>query len=159
MELNEFLLNQAISYLGRYPATKKKLAIHLEKKIKSKSHAYKYKFSKDELKFSIEQVIEKIVDLKMLDEKHYLESLFTYYCRSMFSIKKMKNKFYIQGFEKDDVDEFINNVFFEDPDLEFNILVNFIKKKNLKTEDELVFRKKLFQVGFSNEDISRFLKD
>jgi hypothetical protein len=34
MELDEFLFNKSISYLGRYPATKKKLATHLEKKIK-----------------------------------------------------------------------------------------------------------------------------
>ena len=32
MELNEFLLNQAISYLGRYPATKKKTSYTFRKK-------------------------------------------------------------------------------------------------------------------------------
>lgn len=159
MELNEFLLNKSISYLGRYPSTKKKLALHLEKKIKNKKYAYRFKTSKEDLEFAIENVIEKLVNLKMLDEKHYLESLFNYYCRSLFSIKKMKNKFYIQGFDKNDVKEFIDNVIFEDPDLEFNILVNFVKKKNLKTEDELIFKKKLFQVGFDNECINRFLKD
>ena len=70
----------------------------------------------------------------------------------------MKNKFYIQGFEKNDVDEFISNAIFENPDLEFDLLVNFVKKKKLKTEDELIFRKKLFQAGFNNESIIRFLK-
>ena len=159
MKLNEFLLNQAISYLGRYPATKKKLAIYLEKKIKSKTHSYKYKFSDEELALLIEQVVEKTVELKMLDEGHYLESLFNYYCRSLFSIKKMKNKFYIQGFEKNDVDDFISNEIFEDPDLEFNILISFVKKKKILIQDKLVFRKKLFQVGFSNENISRYLKN
>ena len=34
MELDEFLFNKSISYLGRYPATRKKLTIHLEKKNK-----------------------------------------------------------------------------------------------------------------------------
>ncbi|MDC0861930.1 hypothetical protein OAQ08_04980 [Alphaproteobacteria bacterium] len=159
MKLNEFLLNQAISYLGRYPATKKKLAMHLEKKIKSKTHSYKYKVSDEELALLIEQVVEKIIELKMLDEGHYLESLFNYYCRSMFPIKKMRNKFYIQGFEKNDVDVFISNAIFEDPDLELNILINFVKKRKISIQDELVFRKKLFQVGFSNENISRYLKN
>ena len=70
----------------------------------------------------------------------------------------MKNKFYIQGFEKNDVDEFISNAIFENPDLEFDLLVNFVKKKKLKTEDELIFRKKLFQAGFNNESIIKFLK-
>tara|TARA_B110000208_G_scaffold60532_1_gene78817 strand:+ start:815 stop:1294 length:480 start_codon:yes stop_codon:yes gene_type:complete len=158
MELDEFLFNKSISYLGRYPATKKKLAIHLEKKIKSKRYAYKYKISSEDLGFAIEQVIEKLIDLKILNEKHYLESLFNYYCRSMFSINKMKNKFYVQGFDKNDVNEFITNTVFENPDLEFDILVNFVKKKKLKTEDELTFRKKLFQAGFNNENILRFLK-
>ena len=158
MELDEFLFNKSISYLGRYPATRKKLTIHLEKKIKSKRYSYKYKISSEDLGFAIEQVIERLVELKILNEKHYLESLFNYYCRSMFSINKMKNKFYIQGFEKNDVDEFISNAIFENPDLEFDLLVNFVKKKKLKTEDELTLRKKLFQAGFNNENIIRFLK-
>ena len=132
MELDEFLFNKSISYLGRYHATKKKLATHLEKKIKSKRYSYKYKVSDEELKDAIEQVIERLVELKILNEKHYLESLFNYYCRSMFSINKMKNKFYVQGFEKNDVDEFLSNAIFENPDLEFDLLVNFVKKKKLK---------------------------
>ena len=84
MELDEFLFNKSISYLSRYHATKKKLAIHLEKKIKSKRYAYKYKVSIEDLGFAIEQVLEKLVDINILNEKHYLESLFNYYCRSMF---------------------------------------------------------------------------
>jgi len=76
----------------------------------------------------------------------------------MFSINKMKNKFYVQGFEKNDVDEFLSNAIFENPDLEFDLLVNFVKKKKLKIDDELTFRKKLFQAGFNNESIIRFLK-
>ena len=145
MELDEFLFNKSISYLGRYPATKKKLATHLEKKIKSKRYSYKYKVSDEELRDAIEQVIERLVELKILNEKHYLESLFNYYCRSMFSINKMKNKFYVQGFEKNDVDEFLSNAIFENPDLEFDLLVNFVKKKKLRIDDELNFRKKLFR--------------
>ena len=140
MELDEFLFNKSISYLGRYPATKKKLATHLEKKIKSKRYSYKYKVSDEELRDAIEQVIERLVELKILNEKHYLESLFNYYCRSMFSINKMKNKFYVQGFEKNDVDEFLSNAIFENPDLEFDLLVNFVKKKKLGIDDELNFR-------------------
>ena len=145
MELDEFLFNKSISYLGGYPATKKKLATHLEKKIKSKRYSYKYKVSDEELRDAIEQVIERLVELKILNEKHYLESLFNYYCRSMFSINKMKNKFYVQGFEKNDVDEFLSNAIFENPDLEFDLLVNFVKKKKLRIDDELNFRKKLFR--------------
>jgi len=76
----------------------------------------------------------------------------------MFSINKMKNKFYVQGFEKNDVDEFLSNVIFENPDLEFDLLVNFVKKKKLKIDDELNFRKKLFQAGFNNENIGKYLK-
>ena len=158
MELDEFLFNKSISYLGRYPATKKKLATHLEKKIKSKKYSYKYKVSNEELRDAIEQVIERLVELKILNEKHYLESLFNYYCRSMFSINKMKNKFYVQGFEKNDVDEFLSNAIFENPDLEFDLLVNFVKKKKLRIDDELNFRKKLFQAGFNNENIGKYLK-
>ena len=67
MELDEFLFNKSISYLGRYPATKKKLATHLEKKIKSKRYSYKYKVSDEELRDAIEQVIERLVELKILN--------------------------------------------------------------------------------------------
>jgi hypothetical protein len=70
----------------------------------------------------------------------------------------MKNKFYVQGFEKNDVDEFLSNVIFENPDLEFDLLVNFVKKKKLRIDDELNFRKKLFQAGFNNENIGKYLK-
>ncbi|MDC1316088.1 RecX family transcriptional regulator [Alphaproteobacteria bacterium] len=158
MELDEFLYNKSISYLGRYPATKKKLTTHLEKKIKSKRYSHKYKVSNEDLDYAIKQVIERLVNLRVLNEKNYLESLFNYYCRSMFSINKMKNKFYVQGFEKNDTDEFISNAIFENPDLEFDILVSYVKKKKLKTEEQLIFRKKLFQAGFNNETIIRFLK-
>ena len=70
----------------------------------------------------------------------------------------MKNKFYVQGFEKNDVDEFLSNAIFENPDLEFDLLVNFVKKKKLRIDDELNFRKKLFQAGFNNENIGKYLK-
>jgi hypothetical protein len=76
----------------------------------------------------------------------------------MFSINKMKNKFYVQGFEKNDVDEFLSNAIFENPELEFDLLVNFVKKKKLRIDDELNFRKKLFQAGFNNENIGKYLK-
>ena len=35
-DANEYLFNEAIKYLGKYPATRKKIKEHLQKKIKIK---------------------------------------------------------------------------------------------------------------------------
>ena len=36
-DANEYLYNEAIKYLGKYPATRKKIREHLQKKIKIKN--------------------------------------------------------------------------------------------------------------------------
>ena len=44
ISIDEYLFNEAIKYLGRYPATKKKIEGHLQKKIKNKKIHHKVIF-------------------------------------------------------------------------------------------------------------------
>ena len=63
---------------------------------------------------------------------HYLESMFHYYKRSLFSIRKIKNKLYQKGFDEKKIDEHITFQLQENPELEINILKKYIKKRNWK---------------------------
>ena len=62
---DEYLYNEALKYLGKYPATKKKIFEILEKKLKNKKIYQKVIFpeniSKQEL---IENIIQKSFSLK-----------------------------------------------------------------------------------------------
>ena len=98
---DEYLFNEAVKYLGKYPATKKKISEYLQKKIKNKKTYQRAIFpegiDKDLL---VEDIVTKLDELKMINESHYLESMFNYYQQSLFSIRKIKNKLYLKGFEQ-----------------------------------------------------------
>ena len=126
-EAHEYLLNEAIKYLGRYPASKKKIEEHLKKKIKNKKIHHKIKFNEHESKeILINNIIDKLDNLKIINEMHYLESMFNYYYQSLFSIKKIRNKLYQKGFDEKDIDEYISSQMQDNPELEVEILKKFI---------------------------------
>ena len=89
---DEYLYNEALKYLGKYPATKKKISEILEKKLRNKKIYQKIIFpeniSKQEL---IENIVQKLDELKIINERHFIETVFHYYEQSLFSIKKIKN--------------------------------------------------------------------
>ena len=88
---DEYLYNEALKYLGKYPATKKKISEILEKKLRNKKTYQKVIFpeniSKQEL---IENIVQKLDQLKIINERHFIETVFHYYEQSLFSIKKIK---------------------------------------------------------------------
>ena len=131
-DANEYLFNEAVKYLGKYPATRKKIKEYLHKKIKNKKTYTRAIFpegvDKEEM---VEGIVERLDELKIINEDHFIESIFHYYQQSLFSIRKIKNKLFQKGFDPKVIDEFINQKFYENPELEVEILKQYIvKKKN-----------------------------
>ena len=129
----EYLFNEAVKYLGKYPATKKKLKEILQKKIRNKKVYYKVNFEEySDKDLIIINVINKLDELKIINESHYLESMCSYYQQSLFSIRKIKNKLYQKGFDKKKIDEHISLQLQECPELEIDILKKYIQKKKIR---------------------------
>ena len=159
-DVNEYLFNEAIKYLGKYPATRKKIKEHLQKKIKDKKTYARVIFpegvDKDEI---IDGIVDRLDELKIINENHFIESLFHYYQQSLFSIRKIKNKLFQKGFDPKTIDEFVDQKFYENPELEIEILKQYIIKKKLTELEEPDLKKKLYQQSFSENSIFRVIKD
>ena len=157
---NEYLFNEAVKYLGKYPATRKKIKEYLQKKIKNKKTYTRAIFpegvDKEEM---IAGIVERLDELKIINEEHFLESIFHYYQQSLFSIRKIKNKLFQKGFDSKVIDEFINQKFHENPELEVEILKQYIVKKKIAGLEESELKKKLYQQSFSENSIFRVIKD
>ena len=159
-DANEYLYNEAIKYLGKYPATRKKIKEYLQKKIKNKKTYARAIFpegvNKEEM---IDYIVGRLDELKIINEDHFIESLFNYYQQSLFSIRKIKNKLFQKGFDQKSIDEFINQKFNENPELEIEILKKYIIKKKLVNLEETDLKKKLYQQSFSENSIFRVIKN
>ena len=159
-EANEYLFNEAVKYLGKYPATRKKIKEYLQKKLKNKKTYSRAIFpegvDKEEI---IDGIVGRLDELKIINEDHFIESMFHYYQQSLFSIRKIKNKLFQKGFDSKVIDEFINQKFYENPELEIEILKQYIVKKKLGDLDESDLKKKLYQQSFSENSIFRVIKD
>ena len=107
----------------------------------------------------VNNIVSKLDDLDIINEDHYLESLFHYYQQSLFSIKKIKNKLYQKGFSQSIIDEYIIIKLQEDPDLETDILKKYIQKKKLGNLELGELKKKLYQQSFSENSIYRVIKE
>lgn len=159
-DANEYLFNEAVKYLGKYPATRKKIKEYLQKKIKNKKTYSRAIFpegiDKEEM---IEGIVGRLDELKIINEDHFIESMFHYYQQSLFSIRKIKNKLFQKGFDSKVIDEFINQKFHENPELEIEILKQYIVKKKIAGLEEPELKKKLYQQSFSENSIFRVIKD
>ena len=159
-DVNEYLFNEAIKYLWKYPATRKKIKDHLQKKIKDKKTYARAIFpegvDKEEI---IDGIVDRLDELKIINENHFIESLFHYYQQSLFSIRKIKNKLFQKGFDPKTIDEFVDQKFYENPELEIEILKQYIIKKKLTELEEPDLKKKLYQQSFSENSIFRVIKD
>ena len=157
---DEYLYNEALKYLGKYPATKKKISEILEKRLKNKKTYQKVIFpeniSKQEL---IDNILQKLDDLKIIDEKQFIETVFHYYEQSLFSLKKIKNKLYQKGFENSLIEEYISKKVSENPDLELDILKRYILRKKLSKLETSELKKKLYQQNFSENSIYKVIID
>ena len=159
-KVQEYLFNEAVKYLGKYPAKKKKLKEILQKKIRNKKVYYKVNFEEySDKDLIIINVINKLDELKIINESHYLESMFNYYQKSLFSIRKIKNKLYQKGFDEKKIDEHISLQLQENPELEINILKKYIQKKKLGNLEVTELKKKLYQQSFTESSIYNIIKE
>ena len=159
-DANDYLFNEAIKYLGKYPATRKKIKEYLRKKIKNKKTYARAIFPEGVNKEKmINDIVGRLDELKIINEDHFIESLFNYYQQSLFSIRKIKNKLFQKGFDQKTIDEFIDQKFNENPELEIKILKKYIIKKKLGELGELDLKKKLFQQSFCENSIFRVIKE
>lgn len=160
IDAEKYLFNKITVYLGKYPATKKKIREYLNKTVKNKK-TYQRAFFPEGIDKSllIENIIFKLDKLNMINEDLLLESIFYYYQQSLFSIRKIKYKLFLKGFDKKNIDIFINKKLDEDPDLEIEILKKYIQKKNLASLDLNDLKKKLFQQSFSEGSIYKIIKE
>ena len=159
-DASEYLFNEAIKYMGKYPATRKKIKEYLQKKIRNKKTYLKAFFSEGVNKEEIvDEIVERLDQLKIINEDHFMESMFHYYQQSLFSIRKIKNKLFQRGFDPKVIDEFIDQKFHENPELEIEILKQYIVKKKLADLEESDLKKKLYQQSFSENSIFRVIKD
>ncbi len=157
---DEYLFNEAVKYLGKYPATKKKISEIIEKKLRNKKTNLKVIFpeniSKQEI---IDNIVQKLDDLKIIDEKQFIETVFHYYEQSLFSLKKIKSKLYQKGFEQSLIEEYISKKISENPDLELDILKKFISRKKLSKLEISELKKRLYQQSFSENSIYKVIRD
>ena len=158
-EAHEYLFNEAVKYLGKYPATKKKIKEILQKKIRNKKIYLKVNFDKHlDKELLVINIIDKLDELKIINESHYLESMFNYYQKSLFSIRKIKNKLYQKGFDEKKIDEHISLQLQESPELEIDILKKYVQKKKLGNLEVTELKKKLYQQSFSENSIYKIIK-
>ena len=159
-DANEYLYNEAVKYLGKYPATRKKIKEHLQKKIKNKKTYARVIFpegiNKEEL---IDNIVERLNEIKIINEDDFIESLFNYYQQSLFSIRKIKNKLFQKGFDQKSIDKFIDQKFYENPELEIEIIKKYITKKKLGYLEGADLKKKLYQQGFSENSVFRAINE
>ena len=97
--------------------------------------------------------------MKIINERHFIETVFHYYEQSLFSIKKIKNKLYQKGFEQSLIDEYVSMKVSENPDLELDILKKFIIRKKLSKLETDELKKKLYQQNFSDNSIYKVVRD
>ena len=139
---------------------KKKISEILKKKLRNKKTYQKVIFpeniSKQEL---IENIIQKLDELKIINERHFIETVFHYYEQSLFSIKKIKNKLFQKGFEQSLIEEYISKKVSENPDLELDILKRYILRKKLSKLETSELKKKLYQQSFSENSIYKVIRD
>ena len=88
-DASDYLFNEAVKYLGKYPATRKKIKEYLQKKIKNKKTYTRAIFpegvDKEEM---VEGIVERLDELKIINEDHFLESMFHYYNSLYFLFEK-----------------------------------------------------------------------
>ena len=131
IQADKYLYNEVLKYLGKYPANKKKIKEYLKKKIQNKRTYQKVIYPENiDKNLLVDDILFKLDELGIIDESSYLESMFNYYQQSLFSIRKIKNKLFLKGFDQNKIDEFIELQLQENPQMEIDIIKKYIIKKN-----------------------------
>ena len=69
IDAEKYLFNKAVTYLGKYPATKNKIKEYLQKKIKNKKIYQKAIFPENLSKdIIIENIVSRLEELKIIND-------------------------------------------------------------------------------------------
>ena len=157
MNYKEKLSKYAIYYLSKYSSSKKNLEYILKKKIRRLTEDKKIRF---ELYEEIKSIINKLENLKLLNDKLFAESKINSLLYKGKSKNYIKQYLIRKGVDKELANEKIILFYKKDLNLEKNNAYKFAKKKNL-LNNNLDYEKKLSKMaraGFSYEIVREILK-
>ena len=157
MDNKEKLLKYAIYYLSKYSSSKKNLEYILKKKIRRISDEKKIRF---QLYKEIEIIIDKLEQLKLINDTIYAESKINALLNQVKSKNYIKQYLIRKGVSKEVADEQISLFYEKNQNLEKENALKFAKKRNL-INDKKDYEKKLAKMaraGFSYEISKEILK-
>ena len=157
MDNKEKLLKYAIYYLSKYSSSKKNLEYILKKKIRRISDEKKIRF---QLYKEIQIIIDKLEQLKLINDKIYAESKINSLLNQVKSKNYIKQYLIRKGVRSEVADEQISLFYEKNQNLEKENALKFAKKKNL-INDKKDYEKKLAKMaraGFSYEISKEILK-
>ena len=157
MDNKEKLLKYAIYYLSKYSSSKKNLEYILKKKIRRISDEKKIRF---QLYKEIKNIIDKLEQLKLINDKIYAESKINSLLNQVKSKNYIKQYLIHKGVSNEVADEQISLFYEKNQNLEKENALKFAKKRNL-INDKKDYEKKLAKMaraGFSYEISKEILK-
>ena len=157
MDNKEKLLKYAIYYLSKYSSSKKNLEYILKKKIRRISNEKKIRF---QLYKEIKIIIDKLEQLKLINDKIYAESKINALLNQVKSKNYIKQYLIRKGVRSEVADEQISLFYEKNQNLEKENALKFAKKRNL-INDKKDYEKKLAKMaraGFSYEISKEILK-
>ena len=157
MDNKEKLLKYAIYYLSKYSSSKKNLEYILKKKIRRISDEKKIRF---QLYKEIKIIIDKLEQLKLINDKIYAESKINSLLNQVKSKNYIKQYLICKGVSQELADEQISLFYEKNQNLEKENALKFAKKRNL-INDKKDYEKKLAKMaraGFSYEISKEILK-
>ena len=157
MNNKEKLLKYAIYYLSKYSSSKKNLEYILKKKIRRISDEKKIRF---QLYKEIKIIIDKLEQLKLINDANYAESKINALLNQVKSKNYIKQYLFRKGVSSEVADEQISLFYEKNQNLEKENALKFAKKRNL-INDKKDYEKKLAKMaraGFSYEISKEILK-
>ena len=157
MDNKEKLLKYAIYYLSKYSSSKKNLEYILKKKIRRISDEKKIRF---QLYKEIKIIIDKLEELKLINDTIYVESKINALLNQVKSKNYIKQYLISKGISSELADTQMSLIYEKNQDLEKENALKFAKKRNL-LNDKKDYEKKLSKMaraGFSYEIAKEILK-
>ena len=157
MDNKEKLLKYAIYYLSKYSSSKKNLEYILKKKIRRISDEKKIRF---QLYKEIKIIIDKLEQLKLINDKIYAESKINSLLNQVKSKNYIKQYLIRKGVSSEVADEQISLFYEKNQNLEKENALKFAKKRNLLKDNKDYEKKlsKMARAGFSYEISKEILK-
>lgn len=157
-DIYNYLEKYSIYYLSKYTVTKKKFEEIIERK--AKKDLFSKKISQEEYYEYLNQIpklTKKFLNLKIINEKFFIESKIENFIKKGFSFKKIK--YYLLKYKFSD--ELISKEIMQlkkRENIEFVLMENYCKKKIKSTEDNLTKIEKLLKEGFNYDESKKYIE-